>query len=166
MNGPPTAYVVHAMPGRVRVRVPHRKGDAAFFDGMASRLAEIPAVTAVVTNPLTGSVLVHFTGDIEALAISAMALLELSPPPAQPIMQRVRGEVANVDMTIRRLTNGELDARSVMFCGLLAFSAVQLLRGNILAPAATMLWYTAELARQWQPAGLDASGGDTPQPTG
>lgn len=156
MTTRPTAYVVHAMPGRVRVRVPARKGDGAFFDGIAGRLRQLPAVTSVTTSPLTGSVLVHFTGEIEALAFGAMTLLhdvafELTPPPAEPMMQRVRSGLADVDATVRELSGGEMDTRALAFCGLLAISAVQLLRGNVLAPAATMLWYGAEIARHWSP---------------
>ncbi len=156
MTERPTAYVVHAIPGRVRVRVPDRKGDAAFFDSIASRLAELPLVTSVTTNPVTGSVLVRFTGDIEALAMRAMMLLdqvqlELSPTPAQPVLKRLRDELAGFDATVRELTGGEMDTHAMAFAGMLALSAVQLFRGNILAPAATMLWYAADLARQWRP---------------
>lgn len=148
-----TAHVVHALPGRVRVRVPERRGDAAFFEDLASRLATLPAVAAVATNPLTGGVLIHFTGAVEAFALSAAAVLgdirlDLSPPPVPPMLERLRGELTSIDATIQGLTEGELDARSVLFAGLIAVSAVQLLRGNIVAPAATMLWYAAELARR------------------
>lgn len=155
MTDRPIAYVVHAMPGRVRVRVPDRKGDTAFLDSIASRLAEIPSVTSVAANPVTGSVLMHFTGDIQALAMRAMMLLdrvqlELSPPPARPVLERVRDELAGFDATMRELTGGEMDARAMAFAGILLLSAVQLFRGNVLSPAATMLWYAADLARQWR----------------
>ena len=168
MTPPPVGYVAHVLPGRVRVRVPARRGDAAFFDRVAERLGELPSVTSVIATPLTGSVVVEFTGEIQALALAAMALsdevrLELAPPPTAPLMLRVRREVAAADAAIREATGGELDARAAAFCVLLAFSALQLLRGNLLAPTVTLLWYAAVLGGEWQlmapPAGRAPSAG-------
>jgi Heavy metal associated domain 2 len=155
MSALPVAYVVHCIAGRVRVRVPERRGNAAFFEKITRRLQDIPAIISAEAAPATGSILVHFKGGMDQLATSAALLqdeirLEMRPPPSKPMMQRVHEEVAGIDAVIRDFTNGEVDARALVFCGMLVISAVQVLRGNVGAPAASMLWYTAETARHWR----------------
>ena len=53
------AYVVHRTANRLRLRVPARKLDHSYFQGLKARLAGFPGVRSVEANPLTGSVLVE-----------------------------------------------------------------------------------------------------------
>ncbi|MEJ5330600.1 MAG: HMA2 domain-containing protein [Desulfobaccales bacterium] len=67
--------VVHALPGRLRLKVPRVKGDAAFARRVEERLRVVPALLEVTAVPLTGSVVVHY--DPQAIT-SPAALLALS----------------------------------------------------------------------------------------
>jgi hypothetical protein len=67
--------VVHALPGRLRLKVPRVKGDAAFARRVEERFRAVPALLEVTAVPLTGSVVVHY--DPQAIT-SPAALLALS----------------------------------------------------------------------------------------
>ena len=44
-----------------------------------------------------------------------------------------------------QLSGGRLDLRSAILIGLLALSVAQITRGEIMAPAVTLLWYAVQL---------------------
>lgn len=148
------AYAVHHLPGRTRFRVPGRRGDAAFFQEIATRLGQCVGVGGVETNPLTGSVLIHHDGDIEGLIVEALGCgisefveLELGAP---PVARRVRAGIAALDGGIRRYTHGELDLGTLAACGLVMLAGLQLLRGRQRSGAVSLAWYASELLRRWQ----------------
>jgi hypothetical protein len=66
--------VVHAMPGRVRLKVDKVKGDPAFAHQAQAKLAQMPGIKKVEAHPLTGSVLVHYDA-AALLADGALAAL-------------------------------------------------------------------------------------------
>jgi hypothetical protein len=51
---------VHSTPGRMRIRVPGRRGDEQFSRWMEQELGAAEGITRVSANPLTGSVLILF----------------------------------------------------------------------------------------------------------
>jgi hypothetical protein len=51
---------LHSTLGRMRIRVPDRRGDEGFSQLMEQELGRNPGVTQVRANPLTGSVLILF----------------------------------------------------------------------------------------------------------
>jgi hypothetical protein len=53
------AHIVHRTANRLRIRIPGRRLDEAFFRELKTKLAGCPGVVAVVANPLTGSVLIE-----------------------------------------------------------------------------------------------------------
>src|SRR5260370_39390966 len=57
----PAARISHFTPRRLRIKVPEKRRDTAFFDTVAERLATWDSVERVETNPLTASVPVHFS---------------------------------------------------------------------------------------------------------
>ena len=65
---PPDAYTVHQVPGRMRLRVPARRGDRAYFANVAQVLVAVPDVRSVRVNPSTGSVLVRHAGPPQKFA--------------------------------------------------------------------------------------------------
>jgi hypothetical protein len=54
-------YVIHAIDGRVRVRVPAVRGSSSMADAVTARLRTLEGVDRVHANPTTGSVVVHYT---------------------------------------------------------------------------------------------------------
>jgi hypothetical protein len=146
----PEARIVHATPTRVRLKVPSRRHDAAFFQMVEQRLRGWQNVEEVEVNPVTASILVHFSDPAALLreAISGNDLFRLVAPPDAdgpdpPLMARIEDAVATTDGTLRSWTGGALDLRTVLFAALFAGGLQQLVRGNIAAPAATLLWYAA-----------------------
>jgi copper chaperone CopZ len=55
----PFTYL-HSTPGRMRIRVPDRRGDERFSHQIERELIRTPGITRVQSNPLTGSVLILF----------------------------------------------------------------------------------------------------------
>jgi hypothetical protein len=51
---------IHHVPGRLRVRMPAAKNNPAFAKSLRILLENVPAVSSVATNLITGSVLVHY----------------------------------------------------------------------------------------------------------
>jgi hypothetical protein len=68
---------VHRTTGRIRIQVPQRRHDRAYFAALAARLAQLPAVDAVEVNPLTASTLVRHAADFDTSTIAdEMAALD------------------------------------------------------------------------------------------
>jgi hypothetical protein len=52
--------IVHAIPGRVRVKVSKVKDNAALAEALQQQLLRLRVVQGAVVNPLTGSVVVTY----------------------------------------------------------------------------------------------------------
>ncbi len=151
---PAKAYVVHRTRGRVRLRIPERRGDHRFLGEVAERLRHCRGVHGVEATPATGSVLIHHDVDaLEQLIVEAAAngVGELIEPIAAlpPVARRLREEVTAVDRAVRRATGGTLDAATVAALGLMGLAAIQLVRGGQPVRAISLSWYAAELLRRW-----------------
>jgi len=152
----PEAVIRHQMRGRLRVRIPEKRKDRDFFSELDRRLSECPQVAAVETNSLTGSVLVFYEGDAAAVRDYAesrnlfrIAEKAAGPPPAG----RAGRGLKSLDERIKESTGGAWDGRSAAFIALLSFAGIQILRGNFLPAAGSLIWYAAGLARSAMPRG-------------
>lgn len=153
---PAKAYVVHRSPGRVRLRVPEKRHDRSFFAELKKRLANCPSVNSVSTDPLTGSVLAHFDEEpgkdvaimVEALeaGIGAFIDVELAPPPHH-IADRARHHMSSLNDTVRDYSGGATDGSALVILALFLTCIWQIMRGQILAPAAQLLWYAMQISR-------------------
>jgi len=63
------------------------------------------------------------------------------PPPVTPVAESVAATLAGLDREVRARAAGALDLWSVAFFVLLALALRQVVKGHVLAPAATLLWY-------------------------
>ncbi len=138
------AHVVHAMPGRVRLRLPSARGRPERLEHVRSRLAAQRGVTAVNVDHRTGSVVVE--GEVALQALGALGeaegLFSLVPPQMlKPLAEDMMRGVETVDSRIRFITHGRVGLLSALATVLVAVAAVQLLRGRVGAPAVTLLWY-------------------------
>jgi hypothetical protein len=150
--GLPEARITHATANRARLKVPARRHDEAFFRRVEERLKGWRNIDRVAVNPATASILVHFS-DPAALMREAMNgndLFRIIPPASQdadgtgrPLLARMQETVAATDGSLRQWTGGSLDLRTAVFAALLLAGVQQLVRGNVAAPAATLLWYAA-----------------------
>jgi hypothetical protein len=73
------ATLEHAVPGRFRVRIPSKRGDACFFDAAAKKIRDHPDVHHVTATSYTGSVLIHHSGNADDILSLASELFELRP---------------------------------------------------------------------------------------
>lgn len=143
------AHAVHRLPGRIRFRVPDRRGDDAFFDEVEKRFERLEGVRDVETNSTTGSVLVRYDATLEELLNATLGsdlgeLLELVVS-APPLAHQFRSAMAAIDGNVRAYTDGELDLTTLAALALLAMAGVQLWRGRQPVLAVSLAWYASEL---------------------
>ncbi len=138
----PEAFIAHRSPQRLRIRVPGRRGDAAFFSLVQDAFARNGARPQA--NPETASLL--FVG--EAAAVTQVAdlgrregLFELRghAPFRPPLMHAAIQPVAGLNRSLQRATGGRIDLPSGIFLMLLGFGIYEILRGRLSSPP----WYTA-----------------------
>jgi hypothetical protein len=137
----PSAQVEHEIPGRMRLRIPERRGDPAFFTALEQRFGEATWLRQVRTNRRTASVLLLYAGaaadDVAAFAKEARLFAIEPAPPLAP-----RGTSA---LGGRRPHPLWLAAAG--FAGLGLYQAA---RGQILGNAVESLWHAYALKRTWQ----------------
>ncbi len=68
----PVAYIEHQIPGRMRLRVPERRGDVAFFERVVGALSKLSDVVELDGSPLTASIRIRHTGRSEAITGAAV----------------------------------------------------------------------------------------------
>lgn len=139
----PAGYIAHRIGDRVRVRIPERKGDAAYFMRVERDLSACERVMYVEANPLTASILLRYHGtndDLRRDAISQglFAITEM-PPPVNPALTAATERIDQLDRFLQRSSNGSIDLLEAAFVGLIGASIVQVLRGQALGPASTLL---------------------------
>lgn len=140
----PVAQVSHKIAGRLRVRIPSRKGDAKYLDSIKNEFSGIKGINGVEVTPLTGGVLFHL-GDISVKALAEHALscgfFRLQEPVASPVglQQRLTGAFEGFNDKMKSFTGGELDIAGLSFLFLVGAGVYQIRKGNFAAPA----WYTA-----------------------
>lgn len=156
----PEARVCHLTNGRLRVRIPEKRRDEAFFSRVKERLASWRSIEDVEVNPLTASVLVHFRDLGAMFAENAMkndlftvdfeTLRAKHERPHQSLTAWARRCWGDADKLLRRWTDGNADIRSAAFLIAVIGALVQLSRGQIAPPAATLLWDAGEMLRVWR----------------
>jgi hypothetical protein len=128
----PVAEIVHAMPGRARLRIAERRGDAVFFASVATGLSTIAGVRKAEVRPLTASVLIQHGPPLERIMAAAQEarLFRLADPGTAPPPTEAF----------------KIDPKMVVGLGLGGLAIWQLTEGKILPPAITLAWYAASLA--------------------
>lgn len=140
----PEANIQHRTERRVRLRIPSKKGDAAFFSQTKEILANLQPPGQIEVNPLTGSILLcRDPIDIERIKtfVEENDVFAITPGggSSAPLAQKIAEPIANVSRFISRLSGGEADLPGLIFISLLGFGFYEILRGNFRAPP----WYTA-----------------------
>ena len=158
----PAARISHFTARRLRIKVPEKRRDTGFFAVMAERLAGWESVDQVETNPLTASILIHFSDPqrlfLEAVAKNDMFEFDFDAVFAQPEPVINRAAVQSfetADHVLRRWTDNQIDIRGVLFLVLVAGGIFQLVRRRFDTPAPTLLWYAGDLVGLWSDRGPD-----------
>lgn len=139
----PRARVVHATPGRVRLKIGSKRGDAAYFQALLHALAEVEGVDRLQANPQTASVLLEFSsGGLRRVSDEALHrelfVLEVEEGSAH---LPDAGAMQPWDHPLRM----GLDWRLLAAMGLVGLAIRQMAEGKVLSPALTLLWYAYEL---------------------
>lgn len=159
----PAARISHFTARRLRIKVPEKRRDTGFFAAVAERLGRWESVERVETNPLTASVLIHFSEPqrlfLEAVAKNDMFDLDFDAvfaQPSEPVVSRAAAQsFETADHALRRWTDNQIDIRGVLFLMLLAGGIFQLVRRRVDTPAPTLLWYAGDLIGLWSDRGPD-----------
>ncbi len=158
----PKAYVTHAVPGRVRLKIPARRGKAEYFRALAAWLESRDGVDRADANPRTASVLIRLTEPFAGLAADAEDGGLFSVAAADELMPtavaRLRDDVAALNTGLARMSGGEVDLASATVAALLLMALGQALRGNIATPAISLLWFAVSVVMA--PERVGGEGGD------
>ncbi len=132
------AVVEHRIPGRMRLRIPRRRGDAAFFGHVAAELAEVAGVRSVRNNPVTASVLIEHGGDAaEVLQAARERHLFAATEPTGASARAVAAFDA-----LARWSPGRSPPRALNLAaaGLAGAELVQVARGRVVGSASENFW--------------------------
>lgn len=145
-----TAHVVHHLPGRLRLRIPEKRMNQIYFDNLKAQALEFGGVEHVSVDPLTGSLLIrHVLADEELTTLLQTDLeLDLEPAPVpvgRDALASLGASINTVDHRLKRATGGATDLRVLLFMLLVGMAIRQILRGQVMIPAAALLWNAFEL---------------------
>ncbi|TRW89544.1 HMA2 domain-containing protein [Candidatus Methylobacter oryzae] len=161
MSKHPSAYVKHQLPGRVRLKIPQKKGDADYFARIAKSFSKFPGITQLQFNPNSGTILIRHDeakaqlGNISEFAQTNGLFNIAEPPPEktfsiphQPIATLTSTRLNRLDQSLMELSEGLIDSRSLFLLILTGLAVHQIARGKIMTPAASLLWGAVELLRE------------------
>ncbi len=147
-----TAWIVHRIGGRLRLRVPDHKGDALYFATLVESARALPGVVDVRPNLLVGSVVIEHhdmePGQIEALLGELGLDLVAGEPPAEPPLQVLTDGFAALERELRGVTGNAADLRTLGFLALAAAGLFQVARGHTFSAASSLLWHAVDLLRE------------------
>jgi hypothetical protein len=151
-DNPPFAYIKHQMPGRVRVKIPPKKGDFRYFDRIAESFADCPGITQLQLKPSAASILICHGTETDFLNITEFAqtngLFTIIEQPEEaltipylPIPMLASIGLNRLDESLMNFSRDRLDGRSLLFLALIGLAVRQMTKGHLLGPASTLLWY-------------------------
>jgi hypothetical protein len=146
----PDAHLSHLAPGRLRVKIPSRKGDITYFASLGKKLSKLDGVEKVEVNPVTGSALFIHTVDSKKIDEYARAnnFFYLNRTHISPsnLHQRVSETFSGINNRIKGFTDGELDMSAIAFLILIGAGIYQIGKGNITAlPWYAAFWYALNI---------------------
>jgi hypothetical protein len=157
-----TLSIAHASRGRLRLRIPSDV-DAT---GIEDVVAAVPGVRSVTWQPRTrgllvlydpraveSSNLVDLVAEHTDLDVAEVPATQNGEPPLTTLLAR---PVTDLNERVHRLTGGLADLRSLAPAVLVAWAALELLRGRG-APLrwSSALWYAHGLVRDYSMRGAD-----------
>lgn len=159
--------VAHQTEGRTRLRATVRPVDAEEFIEFADRLSGARGVDALDCRVRTGSIIVeHPEIDGEGLVDEIVRLggilepVDDDPMTGSDGLSPVRTTLGSVDGFLGQLTSGGVDLRTISFVLMLGLAMRQIMRGNVMVPAMSFLWYASEiLMKQTSAEGKSREGG-------
>lgn len=156
------AYVVHALPGRVRLRIPEKKNNHEYFSSLFNLMSKCQGLEKLVINPTMGSILIKYdhanTGDLDKFLeknnyFCIQEQLKTPSTPAQRLeksMEKILGNQHNSGAL-------PINVTQMLTLGLVGYSCYQLFRGSWKGPAwHAALWYAYNLHLHGEQAAKEA----------
>lgn len=158
------ASIAHHVPGRMRVKVPNAKGDAALLEEIRQTLVGVPGIHDIEINGTTGSVTIHYSADthpeLPASIDQHQEVFAVRRPPSTKLdeMSHLIEEEAEflaehshvarvvvdfcskLDRQVKQATGNAVDLKVLIPLGLAAVTFIE-----IGATAATPVWVTIGL---------------------
>lgn len=151
----PAAHISHQTLGRLRIKIPSQKRNTSYFLSLKERFSSFPGVQKIEVNPLTGSMLVFHTIDLNTIDFKLISeyteqseLFRFERPnlSADSVSQKVVETFQNANRKVERFTGGEVDLATLAFTGLLGFGLFEMARGKTAAPAwHVAFWYAMNI---------------------
>ena len=155
-----SAYIKHQLPGRVRLKIPQKRGDFRYFDRIAELFADCPGITQLQLNPSAASILICHGTETDFLNIAEFAqtngLFTIIEQPEEetfsipylPIPKLTSTGLNRLDESLMDFSQGRLDGRSLLFLALIGLAVRQMTKGHIMGPASTLLWYAFSVLKE------------------
>ncbi len=148
------AYIVHQIPGRVRVRIRERRQDQAYFDELRGQLQSLDCIEDVRVNSNTGSIILRHPetsyAEVET-GLRQRNLFEIAagPEPETPALKPLLAGISRIDQLIREESAGSTNLRAIVVVAAVALAIRQFRRGELLGPALPLLWNALDLATRF-----------------
>jgi hypothetical protein len=106
------AFVVHLTPHRIRIKIPQRERQDAYFAAVARVLETRPDVACVHVNALVASIVIHCRDGFEITSVRDcfMGLELVLPAPGWPVSQRARQIASQQDIHGGSRNSSSLDS--------------------------------------------------------
>ena len=146
----PEARITHTISGRLRIKIPSKKGNNSYFESLEQKFSGCDGVQGVKANAVTAGVLLLHNVDINSISKFAeenrLFKVQSLGSERTLLVNRIRNSFEDLNRRTKNLTGGELDIASTAFVSLLSFSIYQIAKGNFFAPAwYTSLWYAVNM---------------------
>jgi len=142
----PAAIIAHDSSGRLRIRVPSRKGDLAALKSLGDQLAACPGIISIEVNAGTGSILLLHQTTVQEIAkyarernLFSFGNQSISKVPSAELRRNLGETFKSVDRQIQSLTSGDMDLSGFAVAALVVAGSVQILSGN----AGAIPWFAA-----------------------
>lgn len=141
--------LVHQIDGRTRLRLAGNPA-AAEVTLLVDRLAGAAGIDSVDYREFTGSLVVEhpfLSASALAEALNGAGAVIVDPPVRVTAggLTTLRHGLDSVDGLLTRATAGGLDVRTLTFAVLVGLAVRQMLRGQVMVPALSLLTWAAEL---------------------
>jgi hypothetical protein len=141
------AQIAHELPGRVRVRLPDYRGDAAAFAELVGALRASQLFDGVRGNPVTASLVLEFSGPKEQVLEALRAHMPVELDVSTRASPRAPRSARTPSDPVRLVSGKDINAMFLAGTFFGAVGLVQALRGRIMLPALSAFWYAANAFR-------------------
>lgn len=143
------AVVVHRIPGRVRLHIQDRRGNADYFSNLSENLARFENVRNVRANPVTGSVALEFAGSLDEVLRRAeeddlLTIAEVATTDKNPFAAAGLNAFSAAVPPVNLVSGRDMNRMFMLGLMLLAVSLIQAFRGQWFPPALSVFWYAWE----------------------